>query len=129
MLAVLQQANWYCPIQQTRPPRAIKDPALETGGIAARNTAREALMPAASPLIQLVSSWKQPDFSLTPHNCMQHAPTLVGEVAYHNEIFSELQNKLAKWTATQDLAQISIGINIDDESEGASHDPYLTVTI
>lgn len=106
---------------------AVEDAAEEAGGIAARNAARKSLAPAASPLCHLVSSRKEPDFSQTPDDCLQYNPTLVGEVAYHNESFPELKRELTRWTARQDLAQMCIGININDEPVGAADDPYLTI--
>ena len=106
---------------------AVADAAEEAGGIAARNAARKSLAPAASPLCNLVSRRKEPDFSQTPDDCLQHNPTLVGEVAYRNETLPELKTELSRWTERQDLAQICIGINVDDVPAGAADDPYLTI--
>lgn len=106
---------------------AVEDSALEAGGIAARNAARRALVPAASPLCQLVSSSKEPDFSRTPRDCMQHNPTLVGEVAYMNESFLELKRELTRWTARHDLAQMCIGVHINTGPQGAALDPHLKI--
>ncbi len=102
---------------------AVEDAGLEAGGMAGRNAARRALVPAASPLCQLVSSSKEPDFSRTPRDCMQHNPTLVGEVAYMNESFPELKRELTRWTARHDLAQMCINTG----PQGAALDPHLTI--
>ena len=64
---------------------ALEDAGLEAGGIAGRNAARRALVQARS---------KESEFSRTPRDCMQHNPTLVGEVAYTNKSFQDLKREL-----------------------------------
>lgn len=101
--------------------------ALSVGGVASMEAAGDALVSAASPLFRLVNSNKEPDFSRTPRDRMDAAPTLVGEIAYHNESYAELKRELTRWTARPDLAQMCVGLNINDEAQGASVDPYLTL--
>ena len=79
------------------------------------------------PWCQLVNSKKEPDFSFKPSDCLQHNPTLVGEVAYQNESFSELKRELRIWTEREDLAKMCLGIHVNTRPRGSALDPYLTM--
>lgn len=87
----------------------------------------KAMRLSPSPVCQLVDSRKEPDFSFKPKDCKQYSPTLVCEIAYHNESMEELRRELSRWTATADLAQMCFGIFGNTEPGGAALDPYLTV--
>lgn len=86
----------------------------------------KSIVESASPIQQLVNSRKEPDFSLTPRDCLQFTPTIVGEVAFRNETLSELKNELSRWTARDDLAQMCIGIHVNT-ARTARFGPYLTI--
>lgn len=86
----------------------------------------ESVTSAASPLRQLVNSRKEPDFSLTPSDCLEFTPTIVGEVAFKNETLPRLKRELSRWTAREDLAQMCIGILVKTP-RNARQDPYLTI--
>lgn len=90
------------------------------------NNGGETVTSAASPLRQLVDSRKEPDFSLTPSDCLTCTPTIVGEVAFRNESLPQLQQELTQWTARRDLAQMCIGIFIKTPRH-VRQDPFLTI--
>lgn len=84
------------------------------------------ILMSASPLLHVVDGQKEPDFTLTPRDCLHFTPTVILEVAFRNESLHTLQQELYTWTARQDLAQLSIGIHIQT-SKIAVQDPYLTI--
>ena len=106
---------------------AVEDAGEEIGGAVGRRAARRALVSSASPLCQLVDSKKEPDFTLRPHDQMQRVPTIVGEIAYQNESLTRLKREVIQWTTRHDLAQMCIGVKINNIPAGAAHDPFLTI--
>lgn len=106
---------------------AVEDAGADVGGASGRRAARRALVSSSSPLCQLVNSRKEPDFTLRPRDRMQQIPTLVGEIAYRNESMVRLRREVVQWTARHDLAQMCIGIKVNDIAAAARQDPHLTI--
>lgn len=77
-----------------------------------------------SPTITIPDGLKQPDFVIRPREAKM--PTIVGEVAYHNESFQRLVEEKEMWCRS-DFVQFFVGLKITDRTRSQREDPKLTL--
>ncbi len=77
-----------------------------------------------SPSLNIPDGIKQPDFAFGPLN--QDDPTVVGEVAYHNESFKRLVEEEEMW-CNADYVHFFVGLKITDRTRTQKTDPKLTL--
>lgn len=77
-----------------------------------------------SPTTSIPDGLKEPDFTIRPREAK--LPTVVGEVAYHNESFPTLVEEKEMWCRS-DFVQFFVGLKITDRSWTQRHDPKLTL--
>lgn len=77
-----------------------------------------------SPTTSIPDGMKEPDFTIRPREAK--LPTVVGEVAYHNESFPRLVEEKEMWCRS-DFIQFFVGLKITDRSRTQKRDPKLTL--
>ncbi len=77
----------------------------------------------SSPSLNIPDGIKEPDFAFGPLN--HDDPTIVGEVAYHNESFKRLVEEEQMW-CNADYVQFFIGLKITDRTRAQRVDPKMT---
>lgn len=78
---------------------------------------------SGSPSLNIPAGIKGPDFAFGPLS--QDDPTVVGEVAYHNENFKQLVEEEDMWSSA-DFIQFFIGLKITDRTRAQRTDPKMT---
>lgn len=77
-----------------------------------------------SPTLDIPDGLKQPDFAIRPREAK--LPTIVVEVAYHNESFQRLIEEQQMWCRS-DFVQFFVGLKITDWTQSQKRDPKLTL--
>lgn len=77
-----------------------------------------------SPSLNIPAGIKQPDFAFGPLS--RDDPSLIGEVAYHNESFPRLVEEEQMW-CNADYVQFFVGLKITDRTRAQKTDPKLTL--
>lgn len=83
-----------------------------------------AIRAEGSTIVDLIATRKEPDFSFTAKNAI-NGPTVVGEIAYHNENLEQLKKEANMWI-TGEHTQFFIGIKMSDNTRNLKKDPDLT---
>lgn len=77
-----------------------------------------------SPTVIIPDGLKEPDFIIRPREAK--LPTVVGEIAYHNESFASLVEEKDMWCRA-DFVQFFVGLKVSDRTSKQKQDPALTL--
>ena len=77
-----------------------------------------------SPALTIPAGGKEPDFAFGPLS--QDKPTIVGEVAYHNESFNRLIEEKEMWRNAEYI-QYFIGLKVTVMTQAQKTDPTMTL--